>query len=94
MYLFIYLLGLVLCCSQSGDDLLPEDLAKLGHRLNTKVEFFIFSYIFGDLLFEPYVESLFFNRRNFAKKRIDLQVFSRQADVRKGKDRKNRPFFV
>jgi len=38
IYLFIFL-GLVLCCSQSGDDLLLEDLAKLGYKINTKVEF-------------------------------------------------------
>jgi hypothetical protein len=94
-------LGLVLCCSQSGDDLLLEDLAKLGYKINTKVEFLNnFFYIFGDLLFEPYVETVFFcYRRNFVqkkklKKELILQVFSRQADVRKGKNRKNRPFFV
>jgi hypothetical protein len=37
IYLFIYFWGLVLCCSQSGDDLLLEDLAKLGYKINTKV---------------------------------------------------------
>jgi len=35
---FIFFIGSILCCSESGDDDTQENLARYGYNLNTKLE--------------------------------------------------------